>query len=131
MATRFASNGTLRYGTSGGGPGALIAKATDIQIQSTANREYVVTNSGESGPTDGIPTVKITGKCKVAKASAERKRLMRIYQAGDVLTLRYRSGDMDYIAEGVLDGVTLASSTNKADEFDFEFMGTEQPIQDV
>jgi hypothetical protein len=34
-------------------------------------------------------------------------------------------------AEGVLQGFTLTSSTNKKDEFDFEFEGIEQPIRDV
>jgi hypothetical protein len=128
---RYASNGTVRAVGSEGGQGSRIAQATDISVTGQKNSEIVMTTSGEGGSTDGFATVKITGKCAVKRNSTERKTLMRKYQAGEPLVLVYRSGDMEYSAEGVLQGFTLTSSTNKKDEFDFEFEGIEQPIRDV
>jgi hypothetical protein len=125
MATRMASNGYLRIG------GSVVTKALELQIQSSANAEYVVTLAGDSGPTTGIKTVKASVKNAVARASAERKRIMRAYQNNEAVNLTYRSGDMEYKAEGIITDCTLGSKVNSKDEFDFEFMGTEQPIVDV
>lgn len=125
MATRYASNGTLRIGAS------VVAQATDLTVASQANAEYVITLGGDSGPTSGIKTVKITAKNAVPRSSTERKRIVRAYQRNDTLTLTYRSGDMDYVAEGIIDSINMASKVNAKDEFDFEFQGVEQPIQDV
>jgi hypothetical protein len=125
MATRYASNGYLRMGAT------TVAQATDIQVQSQANAEYVLTTTGESGPTSGIKTVKITVKNAVPRTSTERKRIVRAYQADEIFRFFYRSGDMEFVCEGIIDNLSFASSVNKKDEFDFEIMGTEQPVQDA
>lgn len=125
MATRYASNGYLRI------DGSIVAQSTDIQVADQANAEYVITTTGEAGPTSGIKTVKITVKNAVPRTSTERKRIVRAYQADQIMRFYYRSGDMEFVAEGIIDEINLASSVNKKDEFDFTFMGTEQPVQDV
>jgi hypothetical protein len=110
---------------------SVVTKAMDLKVSSKANAEYIITLTGETGPTTGHKMCSISCKSAVARASAERKRIVRAYQNDDIITMTYRSGDMDYIAEGIISSLEFGSSVNKKDEFDFEFEGTESPIQDV
>jgi hypothetical protein len=125
MATIFASNGFLRIGAS------VVTKALDLKISIQSNGEWTNTLTGDAGPSFGHKMAKVSCKNAVARSSSERKRIIRAFENDQVFTVVYRSGDMDYSIEGIIQSVELASSVNKRDEFDFEIEGSPSPIQDV
>jgi hypothetical protein len=124
MATKYASNGYLRIG------GQAVTKALKIQIKSSANVDMIMTLVGEVGFTSpNARAVQISCDNAVAKGDVERKAIYQKYQAGEILGLTYTSGSTQFKFAGVINSTDLGSETNKADTFNFEITGVEEPVQ--
>lgn len=124
MATN-ASNGFLLIG------GSVVAQATEITWGSKNNGKLEPTLRGTTGTVVGGREASCTVKCTTPKRASERHRIIRAYESGDNVTLRFRSADGESSAEGIITELNLASRVNEGDSFDFSFIGAEDPHRSV
>ncbi len=120
MATN-ASNGFLII------DGSTVGQATEINWGSKNNGKLQKTLSGSIGTVVGQREVACSAKCTTPKRASERARIIRAYERGDNVTLRYRTADGESSATGIITETNLMSRVDEGDEFDFSFIGFEDP----
>ncbi len=120
MATN-ASNGFLLI------DGSVVAQAMEITWGSKNNGKLQKTLGGQVGTVVGQREASCSVKCTTPKRARERARIIRAYERGDNVVLRFRTADGESSATGIITETNLASRVDEGDEFDFSFIGFEDP----
>lgn len=126
MAGTYLSNGYFRFGNP---INAIVRGATSIEYSSDSNSADIVTNTGDTGSTDGHSMAKVSCQNAVARSSSERKTIYQAFQNKTQLTGYYHSGSSVFTVIGTIKSCQISDKVNSPTEFSFEFSGAEQPIQ--
>lgn len=111
--------------------GQTVAQATEVNWGSKNNGKLQKTLTGANGAIVGQKEVSISCKCATPRSASERKRIMQKYQNGEEVTMTYRTADGAMRAVGIITETNLMSRVDEGDEFDFTFVGFEEPYQQV
>lgn len=111
--------------------GQVVAQVMDITWGSKNNGKIQKTLSGARGTIVGQREVSLSAKCATPKRASERRRIIQKYESGDNVIVRYRTADGECSAEGIITDTNLVSRVDEGDEFDFSFVGFEEPYRQV
>lgn len=111
--------------------GQAITQVMEVTWNSKNNGKLQKTLTGARGTVVGQREVSGSAKCATPKRAAERKRVIQKYEAGENVTLRYRTADGECTAEGLITETNIMSRVDDGDEFDITFVGFEEPYRQV